>query len=98
VAAGLLAAQGEVLWLGRSLTDVPMLERGRLAAWVPQEAHFEFGFPVRSVVAQGRYAHGDDDHGVEAALDSLDLRALATARSTACRGASAIACCWPGRW
>jgi iron complex transport system ATP-binding protein len=77
VAAGLLAAQGEVLWLGRSLADVPMLERGRLAAWVPQEAHFEFGFPVRSVVAQGRYAHGDDDHGVEAALDSLDLRALA---------------------
>jgi iron complex transport system ATP-binding protein len=77
VAAGLLPTVGDVLWQGRPLADVPALERGRLAAWVPQEAQFEFGFPVRSVVAQGRFAHGDDERGVEAVLDQMDLRALA---------------------
>lgn len=77
VAAGLLPTDGEVRWQGRWLHDVPILERGRCAAWVPQEALFEFGFPVRSVVAQGRFAHGDDDAGVEAAIDRLDLRRLA---------------------
>jgi iron complex transport system ATP-binding protein len=34
-------------------------------------------FTVRSVVAQGRYAHGDDGLGVAEALDRLDLVALA---------------------
>jgi iron complex transport system ATP-binding protein len=32
---------------------------------------------VRSVVGQGRFAHGDDDRGVERVLDQLDLRGLA---------------------
>jgi iron complex transport system ATP-binding protein len=78
VAAGLLpAGGGEVRWSGRRLADVPIMERARLTAWVPQEAHFEFGFPVRSVVGQGRFAHGDDDRGVERVLDQLDLRGLA---------------------
>lgn len=76
VAAGLLPADGEVRWSGRALAEIAMIDRGRMASWVPQEAHFEFGFPVRDVVAQGRFAHGDDDHGVEAALDRFDLRGL----------------------
>src|ERR1019366_3149849 len=54
-----------------------MIDRGREAAWVPQEALFEFGFSVRSVVAQGRYAHGDDGRGVEEVLSRLDLIGLA---------------------
>ena len=53
-----------------------MLERGRSAAWVPQEAQFEFGFTVQSVVAQGRFAHGDDGTGVADALARFDLTAL----------------------
>jgi iron complex transport system ATP-binding protein len=79
VAAGLLppGAGGGVDWEGEPLARVPMPERGRRAAWVPQEARFEFGFSVRSVVAQGRYAHGDDAAGVEEALARLDLEALA---------------------
>lgn len=76
VASGLLSG-GVVRWAGRALTDIPMLERGRCAAWVPQEARFEFGFSVRAVVAQGRFAHGDDGEGVEEALRRLDLLALA---------------------
>lgn len=77
VAAGLLPATGAVTWNGRTLGDVAITERGRLAAWVPQEARFEFGFTVRSVVAQGRYAWGDDEVGVDEALEQLDLTRLA---------------------
>lgn len=79
VAAGLLSpgAGGGVTWDGEPLERVPMLDRGRRAAWVPQEAHFEFGFSVRAVVGQGRFAHGDDGAGVTEALARLELTALA---------------------
>ena len=79
VAAGILPAQdgGEVRWNDRPLARVPMLERGRCAAWVPQDARFEFGFTVRSVVAQGRYAHGDDGKNVDETLARFDLVPLA---------------------
>jgi iron complex transport system ATP-binding protein len=78
IAAGVLPASGSVRWDGRDLAGIPIMERARLAAWVPQEAYFEFGFSVRSVVSQGRYAHGDDGTGVEEALSRLDLTALAS--------------------
>jgi iron complex transport system ATP-binding protein len=77
LAAGVLPGEGEVRWSDRPLGEIPFIERGRLAAWVPQEGHFEFGFTVRSVVAQGRFAHGDDDRGVAEALARFDLMALA---------------------
>jgi iron complex transport system ATP-binding protein len=80
VAAGILPAQGdnaEVRWNDRPLARIPMLERGRCAAWVPQDARFEFGFTVRSVVAQGRYAHGDDDRNIDETLARFSLTALA---------------------
>jgi iron complex transport system ATP-binding protein len=81
IAAGLLPptspAPDPVLWSNRPLSKIAFPERGRLAAWVPQEARFEFGFTVRAVIAQGRYAHGDDDRGVDNALAQLDLVSLA---------------------
>ncbi len=77
VAAGVLPGEGRVSWAGRPVTTIPIVERGRCAAWVPQEAHFEFGFSVRAVVAQGRFAHGDDGRGVDDALARFDLTALA---------------------
>lgn len=76
-AAGLLPHSGEVHWHDQPLSWWATLQRGRTTAWVPQEAHFEFGFTVRAVVAQGRYAHGDDDVGVEAALARFALTTLA---------------------
>ena len=66
VAAGLLPG-GAVRWGGRPLEGIPMRDRGRLASWVPQETRFEFGFSVRAVVEQGRFAHRDDGQGVDAA-------------------------------
>lgn len=79
VAAGLMSPgpNGAVAWEGEDLARIPVFDRGRRAAWVPQEAHFEFGFSVRSVVAQGRFAHGDDESGVDAALARLELTELA---------------------
>lgn len=79
VAAGLLPceAPGVVRWGGEALPKIPAPERGRRAAWVPQEARFEFGFSVRSVVGQGRFAHGDDGAGVEEALARFDLGRIA---------------------
>ena len=75
--AGLLPAEGSVQWNGQPLSRIAMPERGRRLAWVGQEAHFEFAFPVRDVVAQGRYAWGDDLSGVAEALAELDLAHLA---------------------
>lgn len=79
VAAGLLpGGPGAVVrWGGLELSRMAPMERGRRAAWVPQEARFEFGFSVRAVVAQGRYAHGDDEDGVDEALARFDLSAIA---------------------
>ena len=78
IATGLLPdSTGTVAWEGAPLADIPIMERGRMASWVPQEAHFEFGFTVRAVVAQGRYAQGDDGAGVDAALARMDLMELA---------------------
>ena len=77
VLAGLLKAEGQIQWNGRNLAHIPFLERGRTLAWLGQESHAEFAFPVREVVAQGRHAWGDDGQGVEAALDALDIRYLA---------------------
>ena len=78
VAAGLLPAHGgSVRWSGQDLRTIEAIERGRRTAWLPQEAGFEFGFSVRSVVGQARYAHGDDRNGVDEALRRLDLTALA---------------------
>lgn len=75
--AGLLPAQGEVAWQGEDLRRIPVLDRGRRLAWVPQDFHAEFAFSVRDVVSQGRFAHGDEDQGVEEVLAKLDLSHLA---------------------
>jgi len=75
-AAGLLPASGEIEWEGQPLRRIDVVERARRLAWVPQEAHFQFAFSVREVVAQGRYIWGDDEDGVDDALAAFDLKAL----------------------
>lgn len=78
VLAGLLHAHGTIRWNGQELAKIPFLLRGRTLAWLGQESHAEFAFPVRDVVAQGRHAWGDDDQGVDAAMAILDIQDLAT--------------------
>jgi iron complex transport system ATP-binding protein len=84
--AGLLPAEGRVAWHGQPLPKIPVAERARRLAWVGQEAQFEFAFPVREVVAQGRYAWGDDPSGVAEALAELDLTHLADRPATRLSG------------
>lgn len=77
-AAGLLPVpHGAVTWAQGPVHKIAIMERARCTAWVPQEARFEFGFSVRAVVQQGRYAHGDDETGVDEALQKFDLTELA---------------------
>lgn len=75
--AGLLKAEGEIEWNGLPLRRIGFLDRGRRLAWVGQESQADFAFPVREVVAQGRFAWGDDGAGVEKALATFDLGGLA---------------------
>jgi iron complex transport system ATP-binding protein len=75
--AGLLRAQGRIRWNGRELSKIPFLLRGRTLAWLGQESHAEFAFPVRDVVAQGRHAWGNDDRDVERVMEILDILDLA---------------------
>ncbi len=77
VAAGLLPSTGTVHWNEQPLPTIPVLERGRTATWVPQEGRFEFGFTVKSVVSQGRFAHGDDAYDVTDLLTQFDLLDIA---------------------
>lgn len=77
-AAGVLPpSAGVVRWSGEGPDEMAPAERGRRTAWAPQEARFEFGFSVRAVVAQGRFAHGDDGAKVDEALGRFALRELA---------------------
>jgi iron complex transport system ATP-binding protein len=101
--AGLLPAQGHILWKGQELSRIPFLQRGRMLAWLGQESHAEFAFPVRDVVAQGRHAWGDDPSGVEEAMATLDITHLAARPITQLSGgerrrvflARALATCAP---
>jgi iron complex transport system ATP-binding protein len=55
---GLLTpARGRILWEGRDVTRLGRRAIARLAAVVPQSAPIPFPYPVREVVAMGRYAH-----------------------------------------
>jgi iron complex transport system ATP-binding protein len=75
--AGLLPSSGSIQWSGQALSRILLMERGRRLAWVSQETQFEFAFPVCEVVAQGRYAWGEDPTGVVEAMVELDLGHLA---------------------
>lgn len=83
---GLLAPiAGEVRLDGRPLAAIPVGERARLMAYVPQSHAGTFAFTVEDVVLMGRTAHAtafappsDRDRAVARdALDRLGLSALA---------------------
>jgi iron complex transport system ATP-binding protein len=75
--AGLLGYTGSVHWMGRELKGIPHLERGRALAWLGQESPAEFAFLVKDVVAQGRFAHGDDGRHIAEAMDALNILHIA---------------------
>ena len=84
--AGLLRAAGSVCWMGTALECIPYIERGRRLAWLGQESAAEFAFPVRDVVAQGRFAHGDDNQRIDEVMAALDISHIANRSITELSG------------
>jgi len=63
------------------------LEIARRLAYVQQEEFWEFDFPVRDVVACGRFAHGDSDGAaVDRALARVGLESFADRAITSLSG------------
>jgi iron complex transport system ATP-binding protein len=49
--------EGEALLDGHSIHSQPRKQVARRIAFVPQDAHIDFAFTVREILAMGRYAH-----------------------------------------
>lgn len=82
---GLLPYQGSVLFAGERLSNLSPRERARRVAFVPQHSQLEAPLDVRSMVAQGRYAHCSavarlsraDSDAVDCAMHLTDVTKLA---------------------
>jgi iron complex transport system ATP-binding protein len=57
--AGLLPAIGDVEIEGRALSSLPLRERARRLAYLPQGHDFSWPLPAAEIVALGRYPHAD---------------------------------------
>ena len=56
--AGLLTPkEGRIFYGGRSLGEIPVRERARKIAYVPQSMHFTFPLSVWEIVEMGRHPH-----------------------------------------
>jgi len=78
-AAGLIAPDdGEVLLDGAPLAALPLKERARRLAYLPQQRPVYWPVPARAVVALGRFAFGDAMNE-NASDDAAIARALADA-------------------
>lgn len=76
--------EGAIEAQGRSLASLPLAERARLMAFVPQKEKPVFAYPLRELVAMGRLAWGqgwreseDDAKAIERALARTGLQDLA---------------------
>lgn len=81
---GLLAGQGEVSYAQQLLTQIPIIERARIFALLPQQSQVIFPFSVFEVVLFGRFAQTDgrspsekDRKNTHELLGQLDLTHLA---------------------
>jgi iron complex transport system ATP-binding protein len=74
--AGLLPYQGELLLQGRKLSEIPVRERARLIAFVPQSVSYSFAFSCQELVMMGRYPYLDRLGWSEAGHREVVLRCL----------------------
>ena len=75
--AGLIPAEGRITIDGRALETVPLRERARRIAYLPQGNVFHWPLAVADVVALGRTPHADPFSGVSDADRAAVSRALA---------------------
>src|ERR1700710_1285280 len=74
--AGLLPSQGEIRVGGDALSSLPLRERARRFAYLPQGHVVHWPLPARDIVALGRIPHGATD---PARLSPKDAGAVARA-------------------
>lgn len=87
-------ARGRITIGGRDLRTLSRREAARSVAFVPQDTHLEFAFPVEDVVAMGRYPHLDplqregpeDRAAIGRAMERLELLDIARRPVTALSG------------
>jgi iron complex transport system ATP-binding protein len=92
--AGLIPAEGRIDIGGTPLAALPLRERARRIAYLPQGHVFHWPLPVSAVVALGRYPHADafatvseaDRRAVEKALAATGTAAFAGRTVTALSG------------
>ncbi len=78
--AGLIGADGDIAVGGRPLASMPIRERARRFAYLPQGHVVHWPLPARDIVALGRYPHGATD---PARLPRADAAAVAHAMRAA---------------
>jgi iron complex transport system ATP-binding protein len=93
--AGLLPSQGEILVGGDVLSSLPLRERARRFAYLPQGHVVHWPLPVRDIVALGRIPHGAGDparlsprdaDAVRRAMQATDVVDLSERRVTELSG------------
>jgi len=93
--AGLLPSQGEITIRGDALSSLPLRERARRSAYLPQGHVVHWPLPVRDIVALGRIPHGAGDPArlaptdagaVQRAMQATDVADLSERRVTELSG------------
>jgi iron complex transport system ATP-binding protein len=93
--AGLLPAQGEIHVSGDDLSSLPLRQRARRFAYLPQGHVVHWPLPARDIVALGRIPHGATDparltpkdaEAVERAMQATDVAEFGDRRVTELSG------------
>jgi iron complex transport system ATP-binding protein len=93
--AGLLPSQGEIVVGGDALSSLPLRERARRFAYLPQGHVVHWPLPARDIVALGRIPHGAGDparlsprdaEAVQRAMRATDVADLSERRATELSG------------
>jgi len=93
--AGLVPSEGEIRVGGEALSSLPLRERARRFAYLPQGHIVHWPLPARDIVALGRYPHGAtdparlapaDDEAVLRAMQATDVVPFSARRVTELSG------------
>ena len=93
--AGLVPSEGEIRVGGEALSSLPLRERARRFAYLPQGHIVHWPLPARDIVALGRYPHGAtdparlapaDDEAVLRAMQATDVVQFSARRVTELSG------------
>jgi iron complex transport system ATP-binding protein len=93
--AGLIPSEGDIRIGGDALSSLPLRERAKRFAYLPQGHIVHWPLPARDIVALGRYPHGatdparlppKDEEAVSRAMHAVDVMEFAERRVTELSG------------